>query len=70
VQLSLDGKKRGDPIDLFNNGVIRTDPPVPLGVHDLAAGDHKLCVEIVGTNPKAVKRYMFGIDFLVFEEER
>lgn len=70
VQLSLDGKKLGGPIDLFNNGVVRTDPPVPLGVHDLAAGDHKLTVEIVGANEKAVKSYMFGIDFLVFEEEK
>jgi len=68
VQLSLDGKKLGEPIDLFNNGVIRTDPPVPLGVHDLTAGDHKLTVEIVGANPKAVKSYMFGLDSLKLEK--
>ncbi len=69
VQLYLDGKKLGEPIDLFHNGVIRTNPPVPLGTHELAEGKHKLTVEIVGANEKAVKRYMFGIDFLDFEKQ-
>jgi hypothetical protein len=70
VQLYLDGKKAGEPIDLFNNGVIRTDPPVPLGTHELTEGKHKLTVEIVGANEKAVKGYMFGIDYLDFELEK
>jgi hypothetical protein len=69
VQLSLDGQKLGGPIDLFNRGVIRTDPPVPLGVLDLTAGDHNLTVEIVGANEQAVKAYMFGIDYLSFDKE-
>lgn len=68
VQLYLDGKKLGGPIDLFNNGVIRTDPPVPLGVHELTEGQHKLTVEIVGANEKAVKAYMFGIDELKLDK--
>jgi len=70
VQLYLDGKKAGDKIDLFNDGVIPTDPPVPVGVHELAEGEHKLTVEIVGANEKAVKAYMFGLDYLIFEEEK
>jgi len=70
VQLYLDGKKAGEPIDLFNNGVIRTDPPVSLGVHELTEGEHKLAVEIVGANEKAVKAYMFGLDYLIFEEAK
>jgi len=68
VQCYLDGKKAGEPIDLFNNGVIRTDPPVSLGTHELTEGEHKLAVEIVGANEKAVKAYMFGLDYLIFEE--
>ena len=70
VQLSLDGKKAGEPIDLYNDGVIPTDPPVSLGTHDLTAGEHKLTVEIVGANAKAVKGYMFGLDYLIFEEAK
>ena len=68
VQLYLDGKKLGGPIDLFNNGVIRTNPPIQLGVHELTEGEHKLTVEIVGANEKAVKAYMFGIDELKLEK--
>jgi hypothetical protein len=70
VQLYIDDKKAGEPIDLFNNGVIPTDPPVSLGTHDLTAGEHKLTVEIVGANPKAVKGYMFGLDYLIFDEQK
>jgi hypothetical protein len=70
VQLYLDGKKAGEPIDLYNDGVILTDPPVSLGTHELTAGEHKLTVEIVGANEKAVKGYMFGLDYLIFEEKQ
>ena len=63
VQLYLDGQKLGDPIDLYHNGVVPTGL-LPMGEHDLAAGDHKLTVEIVGANAKAVKSYMFGLDYV------
>jgi hypothetical protein len=69
VQCYLDGKKAGEPIDLYNDGVIPTDPPVSLGVHELSAGEHKLTVEIVGANEKAVKAYMFGLDRVIFDAE-
>jgi len=62
-QLSLDGKKLGSALDLFNDGVVATGP-VDLGTHELAAGKHKLTVEITGANPKAVKKYMFGLDYV------
>ncbi|MFH1715937.1 MAG: DUF2961 domain-containing protein [Planctomycetota bacterium] len=67
VQLYLDGEKLGKPIDLFNNGVIPTGE-LDMGIHQLDAGRHTLRVEIVGTNPKAVKKYMFGLDYLKIEE--
>jgi hypothetical protein len=67
VQLYLDGKKLGGPIDLFNNGVIATGA-LDMGVHQLDEGEHKLRVEIVGANEKAVKSYMFALDYLKLEE--
>ena len=70
VQFSLDGKKTGAPIDLYNPTVIPTQPPVPLGVHELSEGEHKLTVEIVGANPKAAKGYMFGLDEVIVETEK
>ena len=62
-----DGKKLGEPLDLFNPSVIPTGP-IDLGVHDLTKGDHRLTIEIVGANPKAVKSYMFGLDYIKLEE--
>jgi hypothetical protein len=61
VRFSLDGKKLGEPVDLFNTPEVVL-VPVSLGVHDLSAGDHTLTVEIVGANPEAVRSYMFGLD--------
>jgi hypothetical protein len=63
VQLSLDGEKLGQPVDLFNNGVVATGE-LDLGTRELTAGEHKLGVEITGANEKAVKGYMFGLDYV------
>lgn len=64
VQLSLDGTKTGGPIDLFNAPDVITTGVVSLGQHDLKAGPHRLTVEIIGANPKAVPAHMFGLDYL------
>ena len=66
-QLYLDGKKLGEPIDLFNNGVVPTGV-LDLGVHNLKKGQHILKVEVIGANEKAQKKYMFGIDYILLEE--
>jgi hypothetical protein len=63
VQLSVDGQKLGEPIDLYHTSVIATGQ-LDLGMRDLPAGEHKLEVEITGANPKAIKNYMFGLDYL------
>jgi hypothetical protein len=64
VQLYLDGQKAGEPVDLYNPTVIPSGP-VDLGTHELAAGQHKLTVEIVGANPKAIQGFMFGLDRVI-----
>jgi hypothetical protein len=38
-----------------------------LGVFELKAGRNQLAAEIVGANPKAIKRHMFGLDYLLLE---
>jgi len=63
VQLYLDGQALGAPIDLYHESVVATGL-LAMGEHDLAAGDHKLTVEIVGANDKAIKNYMFGLDYV------
>ena len=69
VQLSLDGKKLGDPIDLYDPNVIPLSG-VKLGAHELTAGEHTLTVVITGANEKAVKSHMFGLDYLRLVEAR
>jgi hypothetical protein len=51
------------PIDFFNDGVVTT-PPISIGVHSLAAGANRLIVTCDGANPKAVKGFMFGLDYI------
>ncbi len=62
VRLSLDDKPLGEPIDLINNGVI--SKVFSFGAHDLTAGEHKLTAEITGSNPTAIAKHMFGLDYL------
>lgn len=62
VRLSLDGRELA-VTDLFNHGVVPTGER-DLGTQPLTAGDHRLAIEITGANEKAVKAYMFGLDYL------
>ena len=67
VQFTLNGEKLGEPIDLYNDGVDVTGV-LDLGTRTLPRGAHRLNVEIVGANEKAVKSYMFGIDYIKLED--
>lgn len=69
VQLSLDGMKLGNAIDLYNDGVVPTGV-LDMGPHELSQGEHKLKVDIVGANEKAKKAYMFGIDYVQLEQTK
>ncbi|HTN75697.1 MAG TPA: VCBS repeat-containing protein, partial [Pirellulaceae bacterium] len=64
VRIAVDNATPSEPLDLFNDGVVNT-PPLSLGVHELSAGEHRLTVMIVGANPKAIKNYMFGLDYVI-----
>ena len=66
VQLYLDGEKLGEPLDLYHPSVIATGPLV-LDKRQLTAGEHKLSIEIIGANPKAIKNYMAGLDYVKLE---
>ena len=63
VQFSLDGRRVGEPVDLYNaDGTIVR--PVSLGIHQLSAGDHVLQVEITGANRKAIQHFAVGLDYI------
>ena len=38
-----------------------------LGTLELKKGEHRFTLEIVGANPKAVKSYMAGLDYVKLE---
>ncbi len=63
VQLSLDDRELGGPIDLFHTPDVMTTGVLSFDDIELTAGAHRLRVQIVGANPKAVKAYMFGLDY-------
>jgi hypothetical protein len=54
---------------LYNPDVVPTEP-ISLGSHRLAAGDHKITVEILGANDAAIKAYMFGISHVELKPGR
>ncbi len=69
VQMYLDDEKLGEPIDLFNPSVVATGA-IDMGIHQLDKGRHVLKVEITGANEKALKKYMFGLDYIRLEEAK
>ena len=64
IQFYLDGQKILEPIDLYNPDAVIATKPITLGMFELDKGRHILTVEIVGSNPKAIPRYMVGIDYI------
>ena len=69
-ELSLDGKLLGGgPIDFYNGPAVVTSGELDFGVLDLEAGEHKLEAKVVGSNPQAAPRLMFGLDYVKLEKK-
>jgi len=66
VKLLVNGAPAGQ-FDLYHTAVVPA--PQALGVFDLKAGVNRMTVEITGINPKAVKRYRFGLDYLLLKRD-
>jgi hypothetical protein len=64
-RLLFDGQPLGQPLDFYSAANVTRR--ITLGVRELTEGEHKLTVEVTGTNPEAIPRYMFGIDYLKLE---
>jgi hypothetical protein len=65
-QLAINGQSVGQPIDFYESEV-RPSSERLLGEFQLKAGDNEFSVTIVGANEKAVKSYMFGLDYLLLK---
>jgi hypothetical protein len=66
MQLSMNDAPAGAPIDFYNSGV-KLSEEIELGTFDLPAGEARLGVTVTGANEKALKAYMFGLDFVRLE---
>lgn len=65
-KLTLNGQPvTGNPMDFFSKDLRWAMRE--LGTFDLPAGTVTLEVEVVGANPAAEPRYMFGLDYLKFD---
>ncbi|MBX3420278.1 MAG: DUF1080 domain-containing protein [Pirellulaceae bacterium] len=67
VQFWIDDQRLGEAVDLYEPKVV-TSGLLEFASPQLQAGKHTLSVEIVGANPKAVRRFMFGIDCIRFRQ--
>ncbi len=64
VQLYLDDRKLGGPLDLFNAPDVVTTGVLSFSGQKLSRGKHRLVLEIVGANPAAIPAYMAGLDYV------
>lgn len=66
VRMAINGADVGEPIDLYNDRIVVTEE-IDLGTFDLTAGENRISAEIVGANDKAVKSFLFGLDYIRLE---
>ncbi|MGV3663822.1 MAG: FG-GAP repeat domain-containing protein [Prosthecobacter sp.] len=64
IQLMLDDKALGDPIDLYEPRKVATTGVLSQAAGRLTAGKHKLALRITGANPSAEPKHYVGIDFV------
>lgn len=62
-QLAINGRKAGQPIDFYRPDV-KPGKEIDLGTFDLKQGDNEFSATVTGANPKAIKAYMLGLDYL------
>ncbi|MCX7872404.1 MAG: DUF2961 domain-containing protein [Verrucomicrobiae bacterium] len=65
-QVSINGVKAGEPMDFYNPDV-KPSNEIELGVFDLKEKDNQFEVTVIGANEKAIKTYMFGLDYILLK---
>lgn len=67
VQLAIDDRPLGKPLDLFHATDVLTTGVLKFGEAELKEGSHHLVITITGANPAAVPKFMFGLDYLLLK---
>ncbi|MBN2512495.1 MAG: DUF2961 domain-containing protein [Sedimentisphaerales bacterium] len=63
IAIAVNGKPLAEKLDLYNPAVITEE--IALGTCQLKQGVNQLEVKIIGSNPEAIKRNMFGLDYIL-----
>ena len=63
AQFAINGANAGKAVDFYHEKVI-LPKEFELGTFELKQGENQLGITITGANPKALKRYMVGLDYL------
>ncbi len=66
MQLAINGQVKHESLDCYHTSVVAD--AVVLKACALVAGPNRMKITMVGANPKAIKRYMFGLDYLLLME--
>jgi hypothetical protein len=69
VQFYLNERKIGKPIDLYHKDAVTATEQIDLGIHQLKKGRSVLTAEMIGSHPDAIRRYMFGMDYLKIQKQ-
>ncbi|HMO15822.1 MAG TPA: PSD1 and planctomycete cytochrome C domain-containing protein [Pirellulaceae bacterium] len=64
-RVSLNDRVLVEELDLYSKVLSKTGE-ISLGEIELSAGKQQLKIKSIGTNPDAVPKYMFGLDYLTF----
>ena len=64
VTIAINDQPPGEPVDCFDAFDVSMHRQ-ELGVFDLAAGENRLTVKMIGANAQALKEDMFGLDYLL-----
>lgn len=62
VKILLDDAVVADNVDLYSTSLGKSGRQV-LATRSMTAGPHRLQVELVGANPEAAQKFMFGLDY-------
>lgn len=63
AQFAVNGANAGQPVDFYHEQVI-IPKEFELGTFELKQGENQLSIIITGAHPRALKRYMVGLDYL------
>jgi hypothetical protein len=61
--VEINGQMLAENLDLYHTEVITEE--MSLGTAALKEGANQMVVTVTGANPKAIKRHMFGLDYLL-----